>query len=341
MQDLDKTYDMIYQFRVHIDEYADSHNLSDPLVIMTEAYTTVENTMLYYQSQDGTRNGAHFSFNFNFIVYLKPNFTIDHISNAINKWLVYLPKGLTSNWVLGNHDNNRVATRLGRDNVDGFNMLTAFLPGVMVTYNGEEIGMLDGEVDCSNGKDPSAINNCTTFNQVSRDFERTPFQWDNSTFAGFSDVDPWLPVGSSKDYINLKAQNDTGVNKTHYKTYKRLLEFRNNFKNVTKVDYLAVIKVSDTILQVVRQRDNHEYVYLFNIGDDHESVVFYKKSGKYSVEVASSNSDLQVGDTVSGTLVMKPHEGLILHGAGSSSSATSAVFSLAFVVLLNLVCYLL
>lgn len=189
-----------------------------------------------------------------------------------------------------------MASRLGEANVDGFNMLTAFLPGVMVTYNGEEIGMPDGEVTYEEGADPAALKNETTFNETSRDFERTPFQWDDSEFAGFSDTKDktWLPVGSSKSTINLKAQDKKGL-KSHFNVYKQLVNFRKkHFKTVTAVDYLAIIRVSDTILQIVRQRDNVEYVYLFNMGEKDEVVDFYKKTSRYMVLVTSSNSNRKV-----------------------------------------------
>lgn len=290
LKDLDETYNIIYAFRSLVDDYTKLNNLEDPIVLMTEAYTTPETTALYYGSS--TEAGAHFSFNFNLLKYLPyQNFTVDDISNAINKWLVYLPKGATSNWVLGNHDNHRVASRFGQDNVDGFNMLTALLPGVMVTYNGEEIGMPDGEVTCEQGKDPSAVKNCSTFDQISRDFERTPFQWDSSEYAGFSTSEPWLPVGSSKEWLNLAAQIDC---KSHYSVYRDLIDFRKNFKKYSSIDNLSVIRVNDTVLQVVRQRDEADYILIFNIGDSDETITFYRKASAYKVVVSSVTSQRSV-----------------------------------------------
>jgi hypothetical protein len=114
-------------------------------------------------------------------------------------WLYGIPEIYTSNWVLGNHDNHRVATRLGPGNIDGLNMVKALLPGVAVTYNGEEIGQEDGEVSYEEGQDPSA-RDPAIFDQVSRDFERTPYQWDESVNAGFNTgAKPWLPVSENQN----------------------------------------------------------------------------------------------------------------------------------------------
>ncbi|CAG9865477.1 unnamed protein product [Phyllotreta striolata] len=322
-KDLPRTYDMIYQFREHLDDYVKKHKLNETKVMMTEAYTTPEDTVLYYQSEDGKRKGAHFTFNFNLIVYLNSNFTALDIIKAVEKWLVYLPSGATSNWVIGNHDNHRAASRVGERNVDAFNMLTAFLPGVMVTYNGEEMGMPDGEVTCAQGKDTSATKDCKTFNETSRDFERTPFQWDNTTYAGFSDHQPFLPVGSSKSYININAENQTGVN-SPYETYKKLMKFRKEHYSLASVrDAVSLLQLSDGVMQIVRQRDDGEFVYLFNAGESKESVNFYSMANQeYKVLVSSTNSTRKAMETVQSTIKLDPHECLILQGYPSKSSST-------------------
>ena len=44
---------------------------------------------------------------------------------------------------MGNHDSWRVGDRLGRSLIDAFNLILLTLPGVAVTYQGEEIGMVN------------------------------------------------------------------------------------------------------------------------------------------------------------------------------------------------------
>lgn len=89
---------------------------------------------------------------------------------------------------IGNHDKNRVASRYTPDQVDAMNMLNLLLPGVSVTYYGEEIGMEDVWISWEDTQDPQACNGAdeTTYESSSRDPERTPFQWDASTSAGES-----------------------------------------------------------------------------------------------------------------------------------------------------------
>jgi len=81
---------------------------------------------------------------------------------------------------MGNHDRNRTASRFpGR--ADQMTMLAMILPGIAVTYYGEEIGMLDKtDISWENTQDPQACNaGKEKYKSRSRDPVRTPFQWHN------------------------------------------------------------------------------------------------------------------------------------------------------------------
>ena len=92
------------------------------------------------------------------------------------------------------------------------NTVNLLLSGTTVTYYGEEIGMLDL------GRDKIAYEDCQdefgkrqgpeSFMILSRDYERTPMQWDNSTKnARFTseNVKPWLPVNENYKSLNVKV----------------------------------------------------------------------------------------------------------------------------------------
>lgn len=86
---------------------------------------------------------------------------------------------------MGNHDRNRTATRYpGR--TDQMTMLAMILPGVAVTYYGEEIGMVDKmDISWEDTKDPQACNaGKERYQSRSRDPARTPFQWNFHRNAG-------------------------------------------------------------------------------------------------------------------------------------------------------------
>ena len=83
------------------------------------------------------------------------------------------------------------------------------LLGIAVTYYGEEIGMVDGEISFEDTVDPWGCN-CGPINYVdcSRDPARTPMQWDLTDNAGFSgpNVTTWLPVNENYRQVNLESQ---------------------------------------------------------------------------------------------------------------------------------------
>lgn len=100
-------------------------------------------------------------------------------------------------------------TRFRDDMVDGLNALNMILPGVAITYQGEEIGMRDGFVSWEDTKDVNAINrgDNETYLQYSRDPARTPYHWNDGISAGFStSLDTWLPVAEDYEEINLAKQ---------------------------------------------------------------------------------------------------------------------------------------
>lgn len=78
-----------------------------------------------------------------------------------------------------------MVSRLGYKRAQAVTVMTQLLPGVGVTYYGEEIGMGDTWISWEETQDPQGCSaGKSGFESTSRDPERTPFQWDNSTSAG-------------------------------------------------------------------------------------------------------------------------------------------------------------
>jgi len=66
--------------------------------MITEAYTSMENTMRYYGNE--TNLGAHMPFNFGLIDRLNDNSNATQFNDAINNWLDNMPDGKCANWVV-------------------------------------------------------------------------------------------------------------------------------------------------------------------------------------------------------------------------------------------------
>uniref|UniRef100_A0A0P4VX34 Glycosyl hydrolase family 13 catalytic domain-containing protein n=1 Tax=Scylla olivacea TaxID=85551 RepID=A0A0P4VX34_SCYOL len=109
--------------------------------MMVEVFAdTVEEVMKYYGSEEDPL--ADFPFNFFLIdnFHGQEDLSGESLMATVSLWLDNLPAGKWPNWVLGNHNNNRVSSRLGTDLIDALNMMALLLPGTPVTYYGEEIG---------------------------------------------------------------------------------------------------------------------------------------------------------------------------------------------------------
>ncbi|XP_047118857.1 uncharacterized protein LOC124799287 [Schistocerca piceifrons] len=262
MQHQDETYVVIQEFRKLMDNYTNT-------VMMTEAYGTVEQVVGYYGN--ATNPGAHFSFNFLLITDLNSTSTAEDFVNVIGNWIeVINTRELWSNWVIGNHDQHRVASRYSPELVDGMNMLVTLLPGTAVTYNGEEIGMEDNyNMTCEVAHDPQGCHDNVTLGN-SRDPERTPFQWDNTANAGFSNTTDatWLPVNENYETLNAAAQE--ADDRSHLKTYRQLVQLRAD-PAVQTGD--TKVNSSGNVLAFSRSvNEMASVVVLVNVGSEEETV---------------------------------------------------------------------
>ncbi|KAJ2951412.1 hypothetical protein O0L34_g13556 [Tuta absoluta] len=246
-RNLDESYTAIYDWRDLFNEYIEKQG--EYKIMLTEAYADLEQMIRYYGV--GNRTGS-IPMNFAFLGDVSNTSNARDIKLVIDNWMTFMPVGFPANWVSGNHDNSRLASRLGNDRVDLMNMLGFLLPGVTLTYQGEEIGQTDGFVSWEATVDPQA---CQTDDPVnyykkSRDPNRTPYQWDDSKHAGFSTTNgsTWLPLADNYRTLNLAAQQK--ATKSHYKFFLDLVAAKRS-PAVRQGDY-DVRALSETILIVTR-----------------------------------------------------------------------------------------
>nr|XP_036225275.1 maltase 2 isoform X2 [Bactrocera oleae] len=314
-KDMPEVLDMLQHWRKLMDDYTAKKG-GPTRILMTEAYADLKTLMDYYETKDGKR-GANFPFNFNFITDLDENSDArDYVFN-IQKWLTYMPREHTANWVMGNHDNMRMATRFGPKRVDAMHMLMMTLPGVAVTYNGEEIGMQDyRDISWEDTVDPPARNvGREKYKQVSRDPERTPYQWNTQKNAGFSTAEKtWLPVHPNYKNLNLKQQKSE---KSHYSVYKSLIELR-KMPALVKGRFHAEVLDREVFAFERELKDDNSIITVINIGPRARAVnlteVFdLKYQQKLTVMVAGSKSTHETGIQLShnATFQLNPYEGIV------------------------------
>ncbi|XP_012222970.1 alpha-glucosidase [Linepithema humile] len=253
------SYDLLKTWRKLLDRHSPK---ADTKMFLTEAYADLNFTMLYYPA------GSTVPFNFMFVSDLNNKSTAADFKRYVDRWLNNMPEGsqYVPNWVVGNHDNHRVASRYGEKRADQLSMLSTILPGVTVIYNGDEIGMLDRNFTYEETKDPAGCNaGPDRYHLKSRDPERTPFQWDNTVSGGFSTSSKtWLPVHSNYRTLNLAAQKTAA--KSHYKVFKSLTKLKK--KPIVARGSLQTTLVTEKILGVVRRRNKSVVTLLINFADE-------------------------------------------------------------------------
>jgi alpha-glucosidase len=116
-------------------------------------------------------------------------------------------------WAFENHDAPRAISRwVGEEHRDTFArikmLLLCTLRGSIIVYQGEELGLPQVEVPFEQLRDPEAIANWP--HTLSRDGARTPMPWSaEAPNLGFSDAEPWLPVGKAHAALAVDRQDES------------------------------------------------------------------------------------------------------------------------------------
>ncbi|XP_054739075.1 maltase A2-like [Anastrepha obliqua] len=293
---------LIYEWREFLDEYQQKHG-GDTRIQVVEAYAPA--TTLSDYISNGTHVGSQMPMNFNFI-NLQGSISAQDLERSANDWMdAVWEKHKSSNWVVGNHDNSRPATRLEETRKDMMTMIVHALPGTSVTYNGDEIGMTDAEIDCT-------IISC---DPDGRDPERTPMQWDTSKNAGFSTGNyTWLPVNPNYSYLNVQTQR--GVARSTLNIYKGMTSLKQTeaFKAFKEEGGFSYGALKEQVFQVVRSAvGREEYRLLANFGSQIEYLDgLANKTMEYVL--LTSYSPHNYGDKVdlSKRIYLMPYEAVIL-----------------------------
>jgi len=216
-----------------VDEYEDR-------VLIGEIYLPVERLVAYYGAD---LRGAHLPFNFQL---LETRWDARGIAALINEYEAALPRGGWPNWVLGNHDKSRVATRIGVDQARVAAILLLTLRGTPTMYYGDELGMPDVKIPPDRIQDPFEKN--VPGQGLGRDPCRTPMQWNGSTNAGFTSGTPWLPVDDDYPIVNVESQSaDPSSILT---LYHRLIALRRQHAALAYGDYEPVAMTGDLLAYI-------------------------------------------------------------------------------------------
>jgi alpha-glucosidase len=222
-----------------------------------------------------------------------------------------LPAGAWPNWVLGNHDCPRVASRVGKEQARVAAMLLLTLRGTPTLYYGDEIGMHQVAIAPDQVRDPFEKN--VPGIGVGRDGCRTPMQWDATLGAGFSTAKPWLPLADDYRHENV-ANLDADISSL-LSLYKALIALRRKLPQLVTGAYQPVAAQGD-ILLYRREGEGGAVVIALNLGPEPISLT----SGSIGLGRAILLSTFldREGEEIRGALDLRGNEGVIV---GSSAQA--------------------
>src|SRR5579884_110226 len=275
-------------------------------VLIGELYLPVEQLMSYYGEQ---LDEIHLPFNFQFVNL--PTWEARIIHQAVDAYEAALPAGAWPNWVLGNHDRSRIATRVGREQARVTQMLLLTLRGTPTCYYGEELGMQDIALPREMMQDPVA----RLHPEHSRDPVRSPMQWDSSVNAGFcpAGVKPWLPV--ALDYQTFHVAAEQQDPRSLLTLTRALLALRRSHAALTLGSYQSIEQESPTCFVYQRQYADQLCLVALNFSEQ-DQVVTLPGQGQGRV-LLSTHLDRE-GLVPFSEIHLRGNEGLLLEVEASS-----------------------
>jgi alpha-glucosidase len=265
----------------------------DQRVLIGETYLPLERVVTYYD------HGIHLPFNFQLIGV---RWTADALVALIQRYEALLPPGAWPNWVLGNHDRSRIASRIGIEQARIAAILLLTLRGTPTLYYGDELGLRDVAIAPEHVQDPWEKN--LPGHGLGRDPVRTPMPWDATPSAGFSPSSPWLPFNADQSTRNVMAQRE---DETSILTlYRKLIALRRRSPALAIGDYRN-IAAHGTVLAYERRHEDQIFGIYLNFSEA-SAALDHAPTGQI---ILSTHLDRE-GWAASGAIQLRAHEGVIV-----------------------------
>ncbi|MBE0698862.1 MAG: alpha-amylase, partial [Anaerolineaceae bacterium] len=296
-EDQDEVHDIIKDIRRTLDSFSGPRSADDRCGI-GELWGPMERWVRYYGE-----NNDELHLPFNFRLMWQP-WSAKAMRASVDEMEAALPPFAWPNYVLGNHDQGRLATRFGGlDQARLAGMMLLTLRGTPTVYYGDELGFENGIIPPEKIQDPQGINLGA---ERTRDVARTPMQWNAGPQAGFSTAEPWLPV--SADYttrnVSVQAQNPHSM----LSFFKQLFWLRRGSPALYGGSYTALDVEGDCFVYLREQGSENKLIVL-NFSGNH-STISAGLDGKGSM-LLSTHMDRD-GEISLNCIKLRPYEGVVI-----------------------------
>ena len=237
-------------------------------------------------------------------------------------------EGWTGNY-LSNHDQNRQVSRFGDDreyrveSAKALCLLNLTLRGTPFIYQGEEIGMTDCKLEIEEWRDYEALNAYKVLQsmmhvpkgvakhivqKVTRDNSRTPMQWSDCPYAGFSVVEPWIKVNPNYQKVNVVS--DQLAEASIFKFYKEVIAFRREHAVLINGGFEGVIKNHRQVVAYIRRGREMGLLVVINLSR-REAMVAKDEIGYETTYLVYNTHPMAHHIELEGELTLRPYEARI------------------------------
>lgn len=265
-------------------------------VLIGEIYQPAEKLVTYY-GKDG--HGLHLPFNFNL---MWQRWSPGPILAYIREYEAALPASGWPSWVLGNHDQKRIASRVGKAQARVAMLILLTLRGTPTLYYGDELALENVPVPPGQEQDPFGL----AHPEQGRDPVRTPMPWSPEAGAGFTRGTPWLPFGDDHAERSVETQRDDQASMLNLT--RALLALRRSSAALSLGSWHAV-DVEGDVLAYAREAEDDRYLILANLEGAAKTA---KLSEARSGVVALSTLAGRHGETTEDTIELRGDEALII-----------------------------
>jgi alpha-glucosidase len=293
--DQPETVELAARIRHVLDEYPGER------VLIGELSVPLERLMAYYGPNS---SAVQLPFNFALLwaAWTRDGWTAERVKRLVLRYESALPEGAWPNWVIGNHDQPRVATRLGFAQACVAMVLLLTLRGTPTLYYADELGHPSVDIPPDGVRDPFGIN--MPGGTQGRDPVRTPMPWDRSPNAGFTTGEPWLPLAPDSDRLCVEAERDDPDSMLGLTG--RLLALRRAEPALGVGDF-TLLPTTEGAVAYARSDGDRRFIIVLDI-ESKSAAVNIGASG--SIVLASNRA--HEGRAVSGEVALGPDEGLVI-----------------------------
>ena len=227
-----------------------------------------------------------------------------------------------------NHDQPRSVSRFGNDS-DEYREISAkmlatcihMMQGTPYVYQGEELGMTNCPFNTlDNFRDLESIN---AFHELTeqgkmteedmmaaigykgRDNARTPMQWDDSAYAGFSTANPWIMV--NPNYTKINAKDQVNREDSVFKYYQKLIKLRHESELIVYGTYDLILDDDKDIYAYIRTLGDEKLIVYCNFSENTREVEIPEEfvNGKVLI---SNYSDAKANQKIT----LRPYEAIVI-----------------------------